>query len=161
MPYHHHDENLHLIKEKIKEIKIAIFKSEINSELQLPNNIIQALKVEDDGTVWFFTSCSGDHKNTIDRSFYAYLDFYRKGIEGRLQVSGHATIVNEDEEELLSISNYSKSIADRLVLVKMKMMQAEYTDTRLVPEIPWIERMKIAFNHFFFEHTNRKIYDFT
>ncbi len=51
MQQRYHDENLVFLKEKIREIKFALFKSEINSELQLPNNIIQNLKVEDDGTV--------------------------------------------------------------------------------------------------------------
>ena len=65
MQYFQRDKNLDFIKEKIKEIKIAIFKTELNPELQLPNNIIQTFKVEDDGTVWFFTSCNGNHVENI------------------------------------------------------------------------------------------------
>ena len=72
MQYFHHDRNLEFLKEKITDIKIALFKTELNPELQLPNNIIQTFKVEDDGTIWFFTSCNGNHINHIDRSFYAY-----------------------------------------------------------------------------------------
>ena len=37
--FFNHDNNLVFLKEKINLIKIALFKSEINSELQLPNNI--------------------------------------------------------------------------------------------------------------------------
>ena len=59
MQYNNHDENLDFLAEKIKDIRIALFKSHINSELQLPNNIIQVLRVEDDGTLLFFTSCNG------------------------------------------------------------------------------------------------------
>lgn len=161
MTYHNNHEDFNFLREKIKEIKVAIFKSEINSELQLPNNIIQVLKVEDDGNIWFFTSCSGEHKNTIDRNFYVYLDFYRKGVDGRLKISGHATIVEDEDERFLAISNYSISTANRLVLVKMKIMQAEYIDNRPVPKISWVERMRLAFNHFFFETSNHQVYDFT
>lgn len=50
----------------------------MNSELQLPNNIIQTLKVDDDGHIWFLTSCTGDHAQNIARSFYAYLDYYKR-----------------------------------------------------------------------------------
>ena len=160
MQYRYHDENLVFLKEKIKDIKIALFKSEINSELQLPNNIIQTLKVEDDGTIWFFTSCNGEHAQNIDRSFYAYLDYYKKGTECRLQLSGRATIIEDDGEAFLTMSNYSKSTASRLVLVKMKIMQAEYFENKLQTNVSWKEKMKVAINHFFFNPSHR-VYDFS
>lgn len=160
MQYRYHDENLVFLKEKIKDIKVALFKSEINSELQLPNNIIQTLKVEDDGTIWFFTSCNGEHAQNIDRSFYAYLDYYKKGTECRLQLSGRATIVEDDGEAFLTISNYSKSTASRLVLVKMKIMQAEYFETKQHINVSWKEKMKGAITHLFFNPAHR-VYDFS
>src|SRR4051812_8750582 len=103
------DENLVFLKQKISEIKVALFRAEINSELQLPNNIIQTLKVENNGTIWFLTSCSGYHAKTIERSFYAYLDFYKKGTGCRLQIGGKANIVEDDDQSFLTISNYSGS----------------------------------------------------
>lgn len=51
MQYVYQDRNLEFLKEKIEDIKIALFKTELNPDLQLPNNIIQTFKVEDDGTV--------------------------------------------------------------------------------------------------------------
>lgn len=160
MHYRYHDENLIFLKEKINDIKIALFKSEINSELQLPNNIIQTLKVEDDGTIWFFTSCTGEHAQNISKSFYAYLDFYKKGTECRLQVSGKASVVEDDDESFLVMSNYSKSTASRLVLIKMKIMQAEYFESKQQQHVSWKEKMKVAFNQLFFNPTHR-VYDFS
>lgn len=160
MEQHYTDENLIFLKEKIKDIKIALFKSEINSELQLPNNIIQTLKVEDDGTIWFFTSCNGEYAQNIVKSFYAYLDYYKKGTECRLQLSGRATIVDDDGEAFLTMSNYSKSTASRLVLVKMKIMQAEYFETKQQQHVSWKEKMKGAFNQLFLQPSHR-IYDFS
>ncbi len=160
MQQRYHDENLVFLKEKIREIKFALFKSEINSELQLPNNIIQTLKVEDDGTVWFLTSCNGEYAQSIAKSFYAYLDFYKKGTECRLQVSGRANIVEDDGETFLTMSNYSKSTSSRLVLVKLKIMQAEYFETKQQQYVSWKEKMKGAFNQLFFNPSHR-IYDFS
>jgi general stress protein 26 len=156
----YHDDNLSFLQEKIREIKIALFKSEINSELQLPNNIIQTLKVEEDGHIWFFTSCNGDYAKSIDRSFYAYLDFYKKGTECRLQLSGRAAIVEDDDQTFLTMSNYSKSTASRLVLVRMKIMQAEYFENKQYASVSWKDKLKGAFNHFFFSPTHR-VYDFS
>ncbi|HMJ46022.1 MAG TPA: pyridoxamine 5'-phosphate oxidase family protein [Ferruginibacter sp.] len=156
----HLDENLTFLKEKIKDIKIALFKSEINSELQLPNNIIQTLKVEDDGHIWFLTSCTGDYAKNVARSFYAYLDYYKKGTECRLQVSGRANIIEDDDDAFLAMSNYSKGIASRLVLVRMKIMQAEYFENKQYDNVSWKEKLKGALNSLFFTHSHR-VYDFS
>lgn len=160
MPHLYTDENLIFLKEKIKDIKVALFKSEMNSELQLPNNIIQTLKVEDDGTIWFFTSCAGDYAQSVAKSFYAYLDYYKKGTECRLQLSGKATIVEDNDESFLNMSNYSKSTASRLVLVKMKIMQAEYFENKSLQPASWTEKMKGAISHLFFNPSHR-VYDFS
>jgi hypothetical protein len=159
MQYNNHDENLDFLAEKIKDIRIALFKSHINAELQLPNNIIQVLRVEDDGTALFFTSCNGDYADKLTTSFFAELDFYKKGTQCRLHLNGTATIVKEDVEELLNQSNYSKGTADRLVLVRFKITQAEYFENK--PEnISWKERIKAAFNHLFVMPSHR-VYDFS
>ncbi len=159
MQNNYQDENLLFLKEKIKEIRFALFKSEISSELQLPNNIIQTLKVEDDGTLWFFTSCTGDHAKNIDKSFYAYLDYYKKGTDCRLQLGGRATIVEDDDETFIAMSDYSKGTAGRLVLVKMKIMQAEYFESKL-QNVSWKDKFKDAFTHLFVSPSH-KIYDFS
>ena len=155
------DNHLSFLKSKIHEIKVAIFKPEMNSELNLPNNIIQVLKVEEDGTLYFFTSCAGNYAGHLDRSFYGYLDFYRKGCEGRLMVSGKAEIVETDEEDLLSQSNYSKQTANRLVLVKLKMMQAEFLESGIQQHREsFIDRMRHVVSQWFLTPTH-KVYDFS
>ncbi len=156
----HLDENLTFLKHKIREIKIALFKSEINSELTLPNNIIQVLQVDDHGHVWFLTSCCREQAKNIDPSFYAYLDFYKKGTDCRLQVSGRAVIVEDDDKTFLTMSNYSSGIASRLVLVKMKIMQAEYFENKQMDNVSWKEKLKGAVTSLFFT-TSHRVYDFS
>jgi hypothetical protein len=157
----YHDTHLAFLKDKIKEIKVAIFKPEMNSELHLPNNIIEVLKVDDDGVIYFFTSCTNDYANHLDRKFYGYLDFYRKGIEGRLMVSGSAEILEAGDEDLFAQSNFSKSTASRIVLVKLKMMQAELLESGIrQPKDSFIDKMKHAVNQWFFTPSN-KVYDFS
>lgn len=154
------DENFSFLKSKIDEIKIALFKSEMNSELQLPNNIIETLRVDNEGNVWFLTSCTGNQKNHIDKSFYAYLDYYKKGTECRLQISGKAELIDDEEDAFITMSNYSKTTASRLVLVKMKIMQAEYFENKPSENISLKEKIVYAFNNLFFTHSHR-VYDFS
>ncbi len=153
------DSNLVFLKERISDIKVALFKSEMNSEIQLPNNVINTLQVDNEGNIWFFTSCTGDYAKCLTRSFYAYLDYYKKGTDCRIRVSGKATIAEDDDDAFLTMSHYSKSTVGRLVLVKMKIMQAEYFENKQATNLTWKDRLKDAINHFFFAETHR-VYDF-
>ena len=157
----YNDNHLALLKKRIEEIKVAIFKPEMNSELHLPNNIIEVIKVDDEGMIYFFTSCTNNYAVNLDQKFYGYLDFYRKGFDGRLMVSGKAEIVESGDEELFAQSNFSKSTASRIVLVKLKMMQAELVENPLrQPKESFIDKMKHAVNQWFFTPTH-KVYDFS
>ena len=71
-----------------------------------------------------------------------------------------AVIVDDEDQEFLTMSNYSKSTVSRLVLVKMKIMQAEYFETKHAQNVSWKEKMIGAFNHLFFNPSHR-VYDFS
>jgi len=119
------DKNLNFLREKIGEIKIAMFKAEIDSVLQLPNNIISTIKTDDDGNIWFFTSCTNDdYAKNINDHFYAYLEYYQKGSECRLRIGGKASIVKSDNEFIDS------PLKEKVVLVKLNIMQAEYFEKK-------------------------------
>jgi hypothetical protein len=134
---------------------MAMFRTEIDTELKLPNNIIQTFRVDNDGTVWFFTSCNGNYAVNIDRSFYGYLNYYKKGSGCRLQLSGVATIVENEDDSLTAISNSST-----MVLVKMKIMQAEYYDNKVFPNVTLTEKIKSAI-HQIFPSNAHKSYNFS
>lgn len=156
---HNTGEQFSIITEKIRQIQFALFKSEINSELLLPNNIIQVLKADEDGYIWFFTSCTGKQAKNISPTFYSYLDFYKKGSDCRLRVNGPATIIEDENDAFISISNYSKSVSASLVLVRMKIMQAEYFEGHGNENISWKNRIFSTINNLFFDN-DHKIYDF-
>lgn len=160
MQYFYQDKNLQFLSKTIGNIKIALFKTELNPELQLPNNIVQTIKVEDDGTVWFFTSCNGKQVESIDRSFYAYLCFQKKGTNCRLQLSGKACLVKNDDNGLFSICNYAKSSNGKIVLVKLKIMQAEFFENPPFENISWGKKIKNSFTHLFTPPAHR-MYNFS
>jgi len=154
------DENLVFLKDKINEIKIALFKSESDFELQLPNNIIQTLRVEDDGTVWFFTTCNGCYARFMDKSFYAFLNYYKKDTGCRLQLGGKAIIVNDYSESSFPAENDFSKETYTSVLVKMKIMQAEFFENKIIHEVSWTEKIRSAFAGLFMSPAHR-IYDFS
>lgn len=157
---HYDNENMQFISEKVNQIKIALFKSDINSELLLPNNIIDVLQVDDEGHIWFYTSCNGRYARNISKSFFASLDFYKKGSECRLHLKGQACIIEDENDFFINRSNYSKTVRASLILVKMKTTQAEYYESNHINHISWKERLLYTFNHLFFS-PGSKIFDFS
>jgi hypothetical protein len=153
------DNNLSFLKSKIIQIKIALFKSESDFELQLPNNIIQTLRVEDDGTIWFFTTCNGNHARFMNRSFHASLNYYRKDTGCHLQLAGKACIINDVETEFAADNDFSTD-AYTSVLIKMKIMQAEFFGNKAVSEITWAEKIKAAVAGLFLSPAHR-VYNFS
>jgi hypothetical protein len=156
--YYEKDENLAFLKDKISEIKIALFKSDINSELTMPNNIVQTLRFEEDGTLWFFTTCKGNYARFIDKSFYAHLSYYKKDTGCRLELGGKAKIVDNSYEGLISSGETDKE-GYTSVLVEMKIMQAEYFENK-VPAYSWTDRIRTAINSLFLQPSHR-IYNFS
>ena len=111
------DKDIRFLQKKIGEIKIAMFKAEIDPLLQLPNNIVSTLKTDDEGNIWFFTSYKGKFKKAIIHSFPACLEFYQKG-GSRICTSGKADIIQDDA--MMQSSN------DNSVLIRFKIMHAKY-----------------------------------
>ncbi len=156
--HYNQDQNMLFLKDKIREIKIALFKAEINSELQLPNNIIQTLNVEDNGTIWFFTTCNENHARFIDKPFYAYLDYYKKDTGCRLQLSGKAIIADNEQEDQFATRNFASVYTN--VLVKMKIMQADFFESKTFSNLSWAEKIKTVLNNLFLPQEHR-VYDFS
>lgn len=152
----HNQDQLVFLKKKMSELKLAIFKADIRSELKLPNNIIRILKVDDDGTIWFFTSCLEEQAPYIDKSFHADLDFFRKGATCHLQLSGNATIVEDDSEAFLTVSNFSRNLARKLVLIKMKMIKADYFEHKTRQATSFLESCKLILQDMFPSDTHRQ-----
>lgn len=149
------DTHLTFLREKIKEIRVAIFKSEINCELSLPNNVVETIHTDDEGNIFFFTSCNGNYAGQIDVPFYAYLEYHKKGTDTRLRLSGKAIIVKEDTE-CSSPENEEHGISARsIVLVKMKIMQAEYFGEPVHQNNTWSQKLKSSFNHLFFPSSDK------
>jgi hypothetical protein len=114
------DMNLQFIRGKINQLRTAVMYSMSNSISRLPNDIVTAIKVDEEGYLWFI--CRGPHPavKEYDQSFPARLSFFRKGYDFFVEISGKATIVN---------NNYTgEKEGQRTLLVKMNMLNIEYTE---------------------------------
>ena len=114
------DLNLGFIREKVNQLRTAVMYSMSDSTNRLPNDIVTAIKVDDEGQLWFI--CRGPHAAVKDyeQSFPARLSFFRKGYDYFIEVSGKATVIN---------GNYTgEKEGQRTLLVKLSMLNIEYTE---------------------------------
>ncbi|HEV7621981.1 MAG TPA: pyridoxamine 5'-phosphate oxidase family protein [Flavisolibacter sp.] len=133
------NQQLNFLQEKIKEIGSAIFFNLSDSVLKLPTSIVSTLKVDDYGYVWFFIQKPKQHLKEFDPEFPVRLDFFRKGTSYFLQVCGKGWVVN-DPEEINSFDRQSLNInrdINGMVLVKVKIMKAEYYETKTSTHNSW------------------------
>lgn len=134
------NQQLSFLQEKIREIGSALFFNLSDSVLKLPTSIVSTLKVDDYGFVWFFVHKPQQQVKEFDREFPVRLDFFRKGKSCFLQVNGKGWVVTDPEEmnSFVTLPEDVKKMAmNEMVLVKVKMMRAEYFETKTSLKHSW------------------------
>jgi len=154
---HSNKHELLFLKEKIEKIKIALFKAETDSLLQLPNNIISTLKVDSDGNIWFFTSCIRQYAHHHDKEFFVSLDYYCKENKSRLLINGKAFI--EHDKEDIGIGE-NENVSNKVVLLKTKILKAEYFESKHFSKISIREKIRSVVNQIIPSDAH-KMYDFS
>ncbi len=153
--------NLDFLREKINELRSALFFNTGNAVLRLPTSIITTLKMDEAGQVWFFVNRPEQYLHEFDKEFPARLDFFRKGKRFFLQLTGKAYIVSDPEElyEVVSVEDDIKQKAiSHLVLIKFKIATADYYE-RPVPGKSIAEKVRLQLNRLLFrEKTGYKPY---
>lgn len=116
---HKRDKKLRFLQKKIGEISLAMFRAETDSLLQFPNNIISPLRTDEEGNVWFFTAYKGEFSKVAETSFPACLEFYRKGVDGRLFTNGLASVIRDDNSQ-----------EPGKILIRFRIVHARYSKNR-------------------------------
>ena len=70
------NQQLNFLKEKIQEIGSAIFFNQSDSVLKLPTSIVDTVKVDDFGLVWFYVQKPKQDLREFDKEFPVRLDFF-------------------------------------------------------------------------------------
>ena len=71
--------DLPFIREKIQELRSALFFSQSSSLLRMTTTIISIVKVDEVGQIWFYVPRPRQALHEFDREFPARLEFFRKG----------------------------------------------------------------------------------
>jgi general stress protein 26 len=121
--------NINFLKQRIEEIGSALFYSLSSAVLKFPTTIVNTLKVDELGNIWFFINRPEQKLTEFDWEFPAQMQFYRKGKSYFLQIAGKACIVS-DPEEVNNLQGLPEDTRTRafheLVLIKLKINVVQY-----------------------------------
>lgn len=149
------DSDIIFIQTRINEIECALFSSDLESEFCLFNNVIKTIKTDSNGTIWFLTSCKAECIKSFRGEFFACLNYYQKGKDFRLNITGKATI-----EETIFDMDDAEIKSTGAVLIKYKIDKAEYFEYNTGHEISFKQRFKKYIDGFLFSNSHR-LYDFS
>jgi len=122
--------DLQFLQQKIQDLKNALFFSQNTSLLRIATTIVSVIKVDELGQMWFFVPRPKQALHEFDREFPVRLEFFRKGREYFLHVSGKAFIVTDPEDiNGLVHDDIREQIGNDLVLIRVKMLKADYFDS--------------------------------
>ena len=132
------------LQNKIMDLQQALFFNDSQSVLKFPISIINVLQVDDVDQVWFMVNRPAQDLKEFEREFRARLDFYKKGKNYYMHVSGKVCIVNDPEEinNVHVLNDEMRKLASTtMVLIRMKISQTFYYPTKkqapkLKPAIP-------------------------
>jgi hypothetical protein len=123
------EHNISFLQQRIQEIGSALFYSLSSAVLKFPTTIVNTLKVDDTGNIWFFINRPEQNLTEFDWEFPAKMQFYRKGKRYFLQIAGKACIVNDPEEvnslQGLPEDTRMKAFQD-MVLIRLRMNVVQY-----------------------------------
>jgi general stress protein 26 len=125
------DMSLVFLSAKVRELENALFMSESKTLVNLPTHIVRITEVDEEGNIWFIIPKPTQVIESFSKEMPAKLDFFKKGKEFFLKISGVATIVwsLKDMKCAKLMQQFSGSFEkDNMVAVKVKVQASEYVE---------------------------------
>ncbi len=118
---------------KLANIGTALFYCGESCQLPFNTYIITALKVDNEGYVWFFINRSMHHDNVPIRPFEAQLEFYRKGYPFSMKIDGEASVADAREkmQDLMGKGiSLNEETLNSIILIKVKIEKIAYKELK-------------------------------
>lgn len=144
--------HISFLREKIEDIRSALFFSMSESVLRLPNSLVSALQVDEIGNIWLLAPRPKQQIKEFEQRFPVQLNFYQKGKEYYLNISGNAHIVLEPSEldEMLDTLHLQKNILKKWILMKVRISDAQYHGTAPLAKNNWLTTLYAQLNKWLF-----------
>jgi general stress protein 26 len=125
------DLSIAFLSEKIKELENALFVSESNALVSLLTHIVRITEVDEEGNIWFIIPRPTQVVESFSKEMPARLDFFKKGKEFFVKISGMATIIwSAQEMKATGLTRQFSASFEKgnVVAVKVKVESSEYAE---------------------------------
>jgi hypothetical protein len=143
-----------MLKTKIMELKSALFFTESSSIVKLPTHVISEVELDSEGQVWFVIPKPSMHIDAFDKEIPAKLDFFKKGMDFFVKVTGTAFLQTELDEANanadLSDEMKAKMNEESVIAVKIKIADFELVDNTPKPAQNWLQASRSQLSSWFF-----------
>ncbi|HTL07244.1 MAG TPA: hypothetical protein VL307_03265 [Chitinophagaceae bacterium] len=131
--------DISFIQLKLANIGTALFYCGDGCQLPFTTYIITALKVDQDGFVWFFINKGNQEHPAHIKPFAAHLEFFKKGYPFFMGIKGQASIesVKEKMDDLMGKGiQLSEEALAGILLVKVKIEKVDYKELKQQKALP-------------------------
>jgi len=128
------EKNIAILKEKVESVRICMFTT-LSSKDEFGSRPMAVAKIEDDGSIWFYTNEYSLKSKELSKDNHVLLAFSNPSSNTYLTVKGQAELVDDQVRKEAYWSPFVKAwfpdgIEDpRLILLKVSPENAEYWDS--------------------------------
>ncbi|HVK96947.1 MAG TPA: hypothetical protein VM368_03975, partial [Flavisolibacter sp.] len=105
------------------------------------------------GYVWFYVKKPKQNLREFETEFPVRLDYFKKGTQCFLQIMGKCWVVTDPEEMITLQMTLSEDVKEAtskdMVLVKVKILKAEYHETKPAEQNTWWHNAMQAISNWF------------
>ena len=143
-----------MIKNKIAELRSALFFSESASLIQLPTHVVSDTEIDEKGDIWFVIPKPVQHIDAFDKEIPAKLDFFKKGLSFFVKVTGTAFLIT-DQAEIENAAGLSAEMRERMKDVRSLAVRINVQDSDLIDNTPkptknWLHSTSMQLSSWFF-----------
>ena len=152
---------LDFITSKITELGTAVFHSHSNSVLNLNPTVINTLKIDENGYIWYMVNRPAQTITEFEKQFPVALNYYKKGIPFFLNVFGIARIVIDPEELVCTAldNEIQNSIKSDKILLSVKISNVNYYEKEADMPKSWFTKFKRAVSEIFLPEEDSYYYN--
>jgi len=143
-----------ILKSKIMELQSALFFTESASILKLPTHVISDVEMDEEGQIWFVIPRPMQQIEAFEKEIPAKLDFFKKGKDFFVKITGTAFLIADSEEvrnnPSLSAAMREKMSDEKVIGVKVTVQKTELVDNSPKPTQNWLQASRSQLSSWFF-----------
>lgn len=152
------EKNISFLSQKLPDLQTALFLNQSDAVLKVPAAIIRLLKVDEDAQMWFFIPRPTQHLGEFEHAFLSDVQFYQKGKNYFITVTGKAYLVS-DPEEVNGMVDLDEEIRNTAlvskVLVKVKIEDFKYYEAKKRGSQPLLNRLQVQLQGIIYRQRGR------